>query len=324
VLAALAGAAYLPGARAGWAQAEPPKVRVGVLKFGTVTWELATVTAEGLDAKAGIAVEQTELAGNQATQVALQAGAVDMIVSDWLWVARLRAEGEDLAFVPYSTAVGSVMVPRGSPIRTVADLAGRRIGVAGSPIDKSWLLLQALARRNHGIDLAQVAQPVFGAPPLLDQQLAAGRLDAVLTYWNFAARLEAQGLGELIGVSGIMRDLGLATEVPAIGYVFRTAWARANPAEVAGFVTASRAAKERLGASDAAWERLRPLMRAEDEATFRTLRARYRAGIPTRWGEAERADARRLFAILADLGGRELVGGAKDLDPGTFWPGADF
>lgn len=300
--------------------AERPTVTVGVLKFGTATWELDTLRQEGFDGFAGFSLKLVELASNQATQVALQARAVDMIVSDWLWVARQRAAGERLSFLPHSSAVGEIMVPAGSPIATIADLRGKRIGVAGSPLDKSWLLLKALARQRHGLDLERDAQPSFAAPPLLNQKLQAGEFDAVLNYWQFAARLQAQGMRRLIGVDEIQRQLGLGADVPALGYVFRQDWAEANPALLAAFAAASGRAKQVLAASDPAWQRLRPLMQAEDEATWTLLRDRYRAGIPRRWGAEERDAAARLYGLLAEVGGRALVGDASTLPPGTFWP----
>lgn len=300
--------------------AERPTVTVGVLKFGTATWELDTLRQEGFDGTAGFTLKLVELASNQATQVALQARAVDMIVSDWLWVARQRAAGEKLTFLPHSSAVGEVVVPAGSPIAAIADLKGKRIGVAGSPLDKSWLLLKALARQRHGLDLERDAQPFFAAPPLLNQKLQAGEFDAALNYWQFAARLQAQGMRRLIGVDEIQRQLGLGADVPALGYVFRQDWAEANPALLASFTAASGRAKQVLAASDPAWQRLRPLMQAEDEATWALLRDRYRAGIPRHWGTAERDAAARLYGLLAEVGGRALVGDATVLPAGTFWP----
>ena len=87
-----------------------PKVRVGVLKFGTVSWELDTVKHHALDTAAGIDLEVVPFAGEDATNVAMLAGEIDMIVSDWLWVSRQRSEGSDVTQVPYSTAVGAIMV----------------------------------------------------------------------------------------------------------------------------------------------------------------------------------------------------------------------
>ena len=79
-----------------------------------------------------------------------------------------------------------------------------------------------------------------------------------------------------------------------------------------------------MATSDAEWERLRPLTRAADEATFLALRQAYRAGIPTSFTGRDVAAAGVLFKTLADLGGRDLVGTSKVLTPGTFWSGFTF
>ncbi|HYH21275.1 MAG TPA: ABC transporter substrate-binding protein [Azospirillum sp.] len=298
-------------------------LRLGVLKFGTVSWEIETLRRLGLDAKAGLTLEVVDLANPEAGKIALLGGSVDVIVSDWLWTARQRAEGDALSFVPYSGAVGAVMVPPESPIRSLADLKGKRIGVAGGPLDKSWLLVRGLTRQEHGFDPASDSQPVFAAPPLLSQQAETRQLDAVLIYWNFAARLEAKGFRRLLDVEEAGARLGGGgVRVPSLGYVFREDWARNHPQAVAAFFAATLEAKAVLASTDAAWEPLRPLMRAEDEATFLALRDGYRAGIPTRWGPAEHQAAEGIFAVLARLGGAPLVGKAERLPPGTFWPDA--
>ena len=134
--------AALPGRR---------QLRIAVQKTGTVSWEIAVAKARGLDKAADLDIQTQEFASTEAGKIALQGGAADMIVTDWLWVARERALGDDLLFTPYSTALGAVMAAKDSPIRSLADLKGKSIGVAGGPIDKSWLMLRALATRSASI-----------------------------------------------------------------------------------------------------------------------------------------------------------------------------
>ncbi|MEJ2592866.1 MAG: ABC transporter substrate-binding protein [Candidatus Thiodiazotropha sp.] len=149
---------------AGAIAADLPTLRIGVLKFGTVNWGLDVIHEHGLDKAEGIKMEIVPLASKSATHVAIQGGAVDMIVTDWLWVSRQRGDGRDYTFVPASHLVGAVMVNPDAGIKTLADLEGKRIGVAGGPVDKSWLLLRAYGREKLGVDLAKAAQPSYAAP----------------------------------------------------------------------------------------------------------------------------------------------------------------
>ena len=300
-------------------------VRVGVLKYGTVNWELDVIGHHGLDEAEGFDLVVQEFANDQATNIGLQGRAVDAIVDDWLWVSRQRADGQDLVYaVPYSSSVGALMVPADSGIEELADLGGKRLGIAGGPLDKSWLLLQGLAAERDGLDLAAEVEEVYGAPPLLQEKALSGELDAVLNYWHYAARLEPKGFRRLVGVEEAAEELGASGDVPQLGYVMWEDWAGENPELVRAFARASRAAKEILLESDEEWERLRPLIRAEDDATLAALRERYREGIPRTWNEEDRAEIAGLYDVLAELGGERLVGKAERLADGTFWAGVTY
>jgi NitT/TauT family transport system substrate-binding protein len=85
------------------------------------------------------------------------------------------------------------------------------------------------------------------------------------------------------------------------------------------FIAMTGKAKEILSTSDEAWEEIAPLTGAPDAATLRVYRDRYREGIPRRSIADEEADARVLYRVLADIGGRELVGPAQELEPGTYY-----
>jgi NitT/TauT family transport system substrate-binding protein len=293
-------------------------LRIAAQKTGTLAWELEIVRAHGLDRQADLNLDVTELASTEAGQIALKGGSADLILSDWLWVARERALGDDLVFYPYSSTLGAVMVPDGSPIKELSDLKGKRLGVAGGPLDKSWLLLQALAQRS-GLDLKTQAAISYGAPPLLSAMLLQGKTDATLTFWNFCARLEAGGMRRAIDMADVMKWLGTAGPVPMIGYVFHGGWAERHRALLDRFFSVTQQAKKILAGSPAEWQRLGPRIGASDQAELDVYRRRYAEGLPTRPLADEIADAQALYKVLAHIGGPDLVGPAQQLAPGTFY-----
>lgn len=145
----------------------------------------------------------------------------------------------------------------------------------------------------------------------------------MLNYWHFVARLEAKGYKRLVGIEEAIREFGVESDPPQLGYVFYQSFVDANPDLVVAFADASRAAKQLLE-TDEEWERIRPRTKAKDDATFEVLKRRFREGIIAQWGDPQQADAAELYAILAELGGEELVGQATELQPGTFWPNVNF
>ena len=297
------------------------KVKLGVLKFGTVSWVLDVIQHNGLDKAEGIELDIVPLASSQATAVGLQSGSVDIIATDWLWVSRERSSGGDFTFSPFTTALGAIMVPPDSPIKTLSDLKGKKLGVAGGPLDKSWLLLVAYALKTANLDLRTATTQEYGAPPLLSERAQQGALDAVLNFWPYAARLEAKGFKQLIGVEDVVSELGAKGEVAMVGYVFSESWAKENAQSIAAFLRAAAKADELLATSNEEWDRIKPLMQVEDQATFEALRRRYREGIPERSVAENEADAKVLYQFLRELGGEKLVGPATELAPGTFWKG---
>lgn len=241
-----------------------------------------------------------------------------MIVSDWIWVSSRRATGADFTFYPYSNTSGALVVADKSPIHSIKDLKDKRLGIAGGELDKNWLLLQALAQKER-LDLNASVEKTFGAPPLINEQIKQNRVDAVLTYWHFAARLEAQGYRQIIDGKGILKGLGIVENVPSIGYVFKQSWAAKNKQAIDSFFKAGKQAKNRLCTSDVAWKKVIPLTHANDLPTQTKLRQGYCEGSVEQWGEKEQQAAARIYAMLRALSDNRLTGQSESLQPGTFW-----
>ena len=299
--------------------ASATRVRLGLVQYGTAQWVAETIRRQGLDARHGLALRPQTLASTEAGRIALMAGGADIVVADWPFAAAQRAAGTPLCFAPFSSSLGGIMVSAASPVRGLADLAGRRLGVAGGPLDKSWLLMKAAAKASAGIDLAAAARVAYGAPPLLAAKLTGGELDAVLTFWTFAARLEAAGCREVLSVNDCAGLLGLNRLPPMVGFVFHEPWARDNLAAVNGFLAAVIEAERLLTGDEAAWAPVRPLMDAPDPALFAALRRRFLAGIADPPAAEQARDAAAVLAVLLRAGGTRATGGVTELPPGLFW-----
>jgi len=290
-----------------------PGLRLGVLPFGSVHWVADVLLRHGLDRKHGFILQTSLLANTDASRVALLGDSVDVAVLDWTFVAAQRAKGGDLCFSPFSSANGGVMVPAGSPVKTLGGLKGLRLGVAGGPADKSWLIVQA-AGRAQGIDLAHAAVLSYGAPPLLGGLLQKQALDAVLTFWPYAARLEAAGMREALSVGDCAAALGLPSALDLVGFVFNGGWAKAHRALIDGFIAAAAEACDLLGRDQQEWVAVRRLMDAPEEALFQALRRRFVAGVHRPDAPAEKIEAGKVLRVLA--GGGQAP---ASLPPGVFW-----
>lgn len=299
--------------------AEKPTIRIGVLAFGTANWELAAIKNQHLIENAGFQLDIRPMANSQAGKIALQSGAVDMIVSDWIWVSRMRSTGSDFTFYPYSTTSGALVVPGHSKIKTLKDLQGKKLGVAGGELDKNWLLLQALAKQQNQLDLNSAVKKVYAAPPLLNQEILNNHIDAVINYWHFAARLEAKGYRQIINGKGILNALGIKEEIPTLGYVFNHDWASQNKTIVNQFLRFTQQAKGQLCQSDTAWNQIVPLTKAKDTETQNKLREQYCEGRIRKWGSSEQRAAAEIYTILRKLSNNKLTGNSESLQPGTFW-----
>lgn len=294
-----------------------PVVRLAVLQIGTVNWELETITANGFDEKHGFRLEMQPYADNGATRIAVEGNAADMAVADWIWVARQRAAGKGYVFIPYSRAVGGVVVPASSMASSLEDLKGGKIGIAGGPLDKSWLILRAYAQQAYGMDLAAETEQVYGAPPLIFKSASGGDYAGAINFWHFLAKMKAAGMRELISVEEAGKALGLDADTPLLGYYAKESFLAAHPGLAQAFYEASREAKDLLASSDEAWEAIRSQMNADNDAEFEALKRDWVAGIPPR-SPVDADAAAKVLALMAQLGGAELVGDVTAIPDGLF------
>ena len=108
----------------------------------------------------------------------------------------------------------------------------------------------------------------------------------------------------------MLRDLGVKGQVAVGGYLFD---AKTRRDTLIGFRKALRAAERLLADAPEAWDGVRPLMKAPDQATFEALRSGYLRGIPRKPRAEEVADARAFIGIVEAIGGGALLGPVNGL-----------
>ena len=86
------------------------------------------------------------------------------------------------------------------------------------------------------------------------------------------------------------------------------------------FAFSTNIAKKLMLESDDVWNDVRPFMNANNDKLFVNLRDIYREGIPRgEFSKTQLEGSKKLYSILSKIGGKELVGKATELSPGTFW-----
>ena len=106
--------------------------------------------------------------------------------------------------------------------------------------------------------------------------------------------------------------------IPLVGFIWREEAETRKGAAIATFLDVVVKANEILATSDAAWERIRGLVKPKTDAEFAAIKAFYRKGIPQPWGAAETRSAEKLTHVLTDVGGARLMGGDTKFDPKLF------
>ena len=195
-----------------------------------------------------------------------------MIVTDWLWVARQRAQGKDYRFILIQRRL-KPDCENDSPIKT------RRFErIQGwdreGPLDKSWLILRAYAMQEHGMDL-KGDKNKFWRPPMMKAALT-GETYAADQFLALLSQDESQGNA----VCDSVDDAALALDLIRIRCWLCCRGAAADKPRDCGGFGQCQPCKGVLGADEAAWEHLKGRMKPKSDAEFTALIEGFRAEFP--------------------------------------------
>ncbi|WP_035817635.1 sulfonate ABC transporter substrate-binding protein [Janthinobacterium sp. RA13] len=241
-------AAGMPVAAQAQAKAE---VRIGYQKYGTLTLLKGRGTLEKRLAEQGVGVKWTEFPAGPVLLEGLNVGSIDFGTVGEAPPIFAQAAGANLVYVgnePASPASEAIVVPKGSGLRTLADLKGKKIALnKGSNVH--YLLLKALEKA--GVAYADI-QPVFLPPADARAAFERGSVDAWAIWDPFlaaaekqlGARVLADGKGLVANYQFYLASRTYAEKNPEILRIVLDEvakvddWGRNNPEEVATILSA--------------------------------------------------------------------------------------
>lgn len=191
---ALAGLAALLTAGAALpalAQSKPEPLRIGYQKYGTLTLLKARGDLEKRLAPQGIEVRWTEFPAGPQLLEGLNVGSIDFGTVGEAPPIFAQAAGADLVYVanqPPAPSAEAIVVAKDSPIRSVAELKGRKVALnKGSNVH--YLLVKALEKA--GVKYGEIT-PVFLPPADARAAFERGAVDAWVIWDPFLAAVEKQ------------------------------------------------------------------------------------------------------------------------------------
>lgn len=293
----------------------PTRVKVAVIE-GTQIFPMYVMQAKGIAEKHQLQIDQTRAASVQGLYTIVQTGEFQVAFGGWVTNALLRAQGHKITNV-YSVSryTNEMMVPVESPLKSVADLRGKRIGLFGGPSAATTWFFRLLMLKFFGFDPMREAKTHHGAPPLLMGMLEKGELDAILSLDPQIVQMLETGKFRSIGNLGDLWRARTGQDPLLVAVTVNETWARQNPAVVKRFVAAFRESLEVLKTRPEVWSELAKAVGVKTEQGARLLRER--SAFISRWDQKfideQHAYAAEVVKVFSDAGGFP-----KQIPEGTF------
>ncbi|WPP00138.1 sulfonate ABC transporter substrate-binding protein [Pseudomonas sp. HR96] len=172
-------------------QAQADTLRIGYQKYGTLVLLKARGSLEKRLAEQGVQVQWTEFPGGPQLLEGLNVGSIDFGVTGETPPVFAQAAGADLVYVAYeppAPASEAILVPKDSPIKSVAELKGKKV-VLNKGSNVHYLLVRAL--EDAGLKYSDI-QTVFLAPADARAAFERGAVDAWVIWDPYQAAAENQ------------------------------------------------------------------------------------------------------------------------------------
>ena len=276
------------------------KVQIGDLAQSLNEIGSRAMIDQGIDRKYGIAAEYRAYPTLDGLFTAIRGKDVDVGFGGWTAIAQFRGKGFPVTMI-FPVGRGTtvdVIVPKDSPIKSIADLKGKKVGSFAGAAGTATVLFRVIASKFHGFDPGKTGDLQFAGPGLLPSLLDKGEIDAAVMFDPLAAKLEGSGKYKSIGNLADAYKAGTGDDFLWIGYSTNDDFMQREPEALTNFTRAWLEAIEYVKTHPELFEAYGKKYNL-DPAAIALLRERVLADYTTTWNDDRIATLRR-FADLAN------------------------
>ena len=225
-------------------------VRLGISKLGAMT-DVWIADKDGIFKKHGLDLTIVDIPLTSQSIQVLMSKSVDISLQIPGAAFQAKEQGFDITLVGQNETAGTVppvsnalIVPTNSPVKTIKDLAGKRLGTP-SPHGQSYAALKELFQRaGVSIDGVQFVMAPF---PTHADLLRSGQVDAVVALDPYTTQILKSGWGRV--VSWFMIET--IPDQPVGSWWALRSWVEQHPREVKAFQDSISEAQAYLNADPA-------------------------------------------------------------------------
>ncbi len=281
--------------------------RLGVIP-GAQDFIVYVMESRGLLAKHDLAPEKVQMLSPVNLHLMIAEQEVDVGFGGFTTMAIARARGKNVIAVHgIFSPVNLVFVLDDSPLQTLSDLKGKKLGIFGGPGSTTFTFLGVIAKRWFDLDLVESVELVSAPGPALVSLLDRGEIDAALLGTTESLKFGAKGTYRvLVDLSGEYRKHH--TRAPAhVAVTTNEDFAATHRDVVTDFLRAYREAVAYVKANPDIWAEYGERIEMVDEAEVEILREKMTANLVGEWDAAQIETQQEYLELAFDVLGDSVV-----------------
>lgn len=285
---------------------------------GSQSLIIEVMKSQGIDKKYNLNVDVKKFLNPPAAATAMTQKVVDIGYGGITTMAIAREQGSDVFFFgPFiTTPQDGVFVPKDSPVKSLSDLKGKKIGSFSGTSSATTAILSAIADKSYDMPkLSELSDVVVAPAPALFGLLDKGEVDAVLTVDTDTVQADLTGKYNKILVLSDAYEDAFGTNPMFVGLVSNEAFAENNCSALQAFYNAQMDTIDYVKSHDEVWKNYADSLKVTDPAAPAALQ-KLAASFTTDWSEEEVKSVTDLLETLIPILGSDAF--IKNVPEGLF------